>query len=199
MLATRRPHWPGRLVGLLAVMAGIVSAAAPLNGFVGYLQEFVQLDRVTIIVATGVLLCAVAAWGIGESVRVAGIISIAEVAGLLWITALSIASVDPAGIDPGRLLPEASLESWSFITAGAMLAFYAYVGFEDMIEVAEEVRALPRNLPRAIFLTPAVSTLIYLLLVTSTILAIGPETLADSPAPLPGTSRRHLSPTSTGD
>lgn len=179
-----KSRWLGRGVGLLAILAGIVSAAALLNAFVGYLQPFVPLDRTPIIVTTGVLLCAIAAWGIGESVWVAGVISVVEVLGLLWVTSLAFAAIDPAAIEPSRLLPDASLESWSFITTGAMLAFYAYIGFEDMIEVAEEVRDVSRNLPRAIFLTLGISTLVYVLLVTSTLLATGPELLARSSAPL---------------
>jgi amino acid transporter len=65
-----------------------------------------------------------------------------------------------------------------------VLAFYAYIGFEDMVEVAEEVRNVERNLPRAILLTLFLSTLIYIALIFSAVLAVGPNLLAQSSAPL---------------
>ena len=70
------------------------------------------------------------------------------------------------------------------VLSGAVLAFYAYIGFEDMVEVAEEVVDPKNNLPRAIFITLAGSTLLYMALTVSALLATGPEYLAASSAPL---------------
>ena len=173
-----------QLVGLLVVLAGVVSSAALLNGFVGYLQEFVDLSRAVIIVAAGVVLCAVAIWGISESVWIAGIISVVEVLGLIWIITLASEAVDFSAVEVQPFLPSFSFDDWSMVFAGAVLAFYAYIGFEDMVEVAEEVRNVERNLPRAILLTLFLSTVIYIALIFSTVLAVGPERLAQSSAPL---------------
>lgn len=173
-----------QLVGLMVILAGVVSSAALLNGFVGYLQEFTNVDRVPIILVAGLALCALAMWGITESVWVAGVISVVEVLGLVWITALASQAVDYAGIEVAQFIPDFSTGEWSMVFGGAVLAFYAYIGFEDMVEVAEEVREVERNLPRAIILTLAISTIIYIMLVTSTIMAVGPERLAHSSAPL---------------
>ncbi|MCZ6870935.1 MAG: hypothetical protein O7G84_15640, partial [Gammaproteobacteria bacterium] len=46
-------------------------------------------------------------------------------------------------------MPSANPESWGLIFAGAVLAFYAFIGFEDMVDVAEEVRRVQRTLPTA--------------------------------------------------
>ncbi len=174
----------GQLVGLMVILAGVVSSAALLNGFVGYLQEFTDGGRVTIILIAGVVLCSVAVWGITESVWLAGIVSVIEVLGLVWITALASQSIDFATIDAARFTPDFNVGDWSMVFGGAVLAFYAYIGFEDMVEVAEEVIRVKKNLPRAIILTLVLSTLIYIALVTSTVLAVGPERLAASDAPL---------------
>lgn len=173
-----------QMVGMLVIFAGIVSSAALLNGFVGYLNEFVDLQRLTIILLASSVLCLLAAWGIAESVWVAGIIAVVEVCGLLWVTGLSAQSIEWAALDAQQFIPTASASTWSLIFAGAALSFYAYIGFEDMVEVAEEVKDVRTNLPRAIAWTLVLTTVIYLLLVTSAILAVGPEHLAKSKAPL---------------
>jgi len=173
-----------RGVGYLVVATGTLSSAALLNGFVGYAQEFIDTDRILIIVTTAAVLSLIAIWGIAQSVWVAGIISIVEVGGLIWVTVLAVQATDLTMFDPELLTPTFALNEWSMIFAGAVLAFYAYIGFEDMVEVAEEVREVERNLPRAIFLTLAFSSLIYLLLIGSLILAVGPEMIAVSDAPL---------------
>jgi amino acid transporter len=182
------------LVGMLVVVAGVVSSAALLNGFVGYLQQFIALERAMIILIAGVLLCAVALWGISESVWVAGTISIVEVLGLVWITILAAQAADVSHMDVAVFVPNLAWEDWSAVFAGAVLAFYAYIGFEDMVEVAEEVKDVRKNLPRAIMLTLVLSTIIYIGLICSTVLAVGPERLAQSTAPLADVYR-HL----TGD
>lgn len=174
----------GLLVGILVIAAGTVSAAALLNGFVGYMQEFVVLPSAIIIVLASIILCAIAAWGIAESVWIAGIISVVEVLGLLWIIALATQATDFSAVEPKNFVPDFSTDSWSIVIGGAVLAFYAYIGFEDMVVVAEEVKDVSNNLPRAIMLTMVITTVIYMVLVTSAILATGPELLANSRAPL---------------
>ena len=113
-----------------------------------------------------------------------GIISVIEVLGLVWVTVLATQTIDFGAIDIQRFTPEFALGDWSMVFGGAVLAFCAYIGFEDMVEVAEEVRDVEKTLPRAILLTLAISSVIYILLVSSTILAVGPDVLARSSAPL---------------
>lgn len=173
-----------RWVGYLVILAGVVSSAALLNGFVGYLQEFVGIGRVPIIIVTALVVGLVALWGVSESVWIAGAISVLEVGGLVWIVYLgSDVLIDP-GTDWRIIFPDMSLGSLSAVSTGAVLAFYAYIGFEDMVEVAEEVKNARKNLPRAILLTLVISTLIYMLLVTTAIMNVDPQALGSTSAPL---------------
>lgn len=73
------------LVGLLVIGAGLVSSAALVIAFTGYLHDFMGLDRLTIIIAVCVLLGITAAWGIAESVFIAASITIIEIGGLLLL------------------------------------------------------------------------------------------------------------------
>jgi amino acid transporter len=73
--------------------------------------------------------------------------------------------------------------SWGGIASGAFLAFYAYIGFEDMVNMAEEVRDPGRVLPRAVPLALGLTTLIYFVAATTAALALPPDALAASEAP----------------
>ncbi len=76
------------------------------------------------------------------------------------------------------------MSDWHGIMLGGMLAFYAYIGFEDMVNVAEEVRNPELNLPRAILIALVVSTLLYMA-VAFVAISSGPvAALANSDAPL---------------
>jgi len=70
------------------------------------------------------------------------------------------------------------------VIAGSILAFYAYIGFEDMIEIAEEVNNPGKVRPAGILLTLLISTVLYVTLITAALLATGPQYLAASKAPL---------------
>jgi len=173
------------LTGLLVIVAGLVSASALVNGFVGYLHQFIDLDRIIIIICTVGLLGGIAAWGISTSVSLAASITVIEIGGLLLIIAVSLSgtTVDLETLSL-TLIPSADFNQWSVIFAGALLAFYAFIGFEDMVDVAEEIKDVKRNLPLAILLTLAITTVLYMLIMTTAVLAVSPEQLAQTEAPL---------------
>lgn len=67
---------------------------------------------------------------------------------------------------------------------GSALAFFAFIGFEDMVNVAEEVKDPQRNLPRAILLALVVTGFVYLLVVLVSTSVVPAASLASSDAPL---------------
>ena len=77
-----------------------------------------------------------------------------------------------------------SISVWIGIAAGSFLAFYAFVGFEDMVNIAEEVRAPMHTMPRGIILALVLATLIYIVVALVAVLAVPPLELANSVAPL---------------
>ncbi|UCE87141.1 MAG: amino acid permease [Deltaproteobacteria bacterium] len=171
-------------VGLLVVASGSVSAATIANGFVGYLRELVPVPRALALVLLIGSLGALAAWGIRESARVAGLITLIEVGGLAlvaWVARDSFAEL------PDRLpelLPPPDAAIWSGILGASVLAFYAFLGFEDMVNVAEEVRDVRRVLPLAIVITLVLTTVIYGGIAIVAVLSVPPALLAESEAPL---------------
>jgi len=172
------------LVGFLIILTGIVSAATIANGFVGYLHVFIAVPDWLAITLLVLALGGLAAWGISESVMAASLITLIEVGGLLLIL---VVAGDNFATLPARLpelLPPPDAAVWQGILLGAFLAFYAFIGFEDMVNVAEEVKDPTRILPRAILLTIAVSTVLYLLVALVAVLALPPAELSQSRAPL---------------
>jgi APA family basic amino acid/polyamine antiporter len=171
-------------VGLMIAGVGIVSNATLANGVVGYVQVFVDLPEWLVISVFVLGLGALAAWGIAESAVAASLITVIEVAGLLLV--IWVGRENLAGL-PHRLpelLPPADGGIWLGILAGAFIAFYAFIGFEDMVNVAEEVKDPSRTLPAAILLALVVTALLYITVAVVAVLSIPPARLGASDAPL---------------
>lgn len=180
-------NWLTLAVGWAVVLMGTVSAAAIVRGFVGYVELFVDSPDWLIVVTTVLALGAIACLGIGQSVGIAAAITVIEVLGLVFVIAVAspalaqlperLAQADAAG---ALLQPH----TWSGILLGAVLAFYAFIGFEDMVNVAEEVQSPARTLPNAIFLAIVLSTVLYVLVSLVAISALSLDALAGSDAPM---------------
>lgn len=67
---------------------------------------------------------------------------------------------------------------------GVFLTFYAFIGFEDMVNVAEEVKYPEKNMPRAIITALIISTLLYSFVSVVAVVNLSPEELSVSKAPL---------------
>ena len=172
------------IVGLLVITAGLVSAAALVNGFVGYLHQFIGIERVIAIILITLSLGSIAVWGIAESVTIASLITVIEIGGLLLVIAVSGEGLSTFSVRWTELIPSADITSWGGVYLGTVLSFYAFIGFEDMVDVAEEVKEVKRNLPLAILLTLGITTFIYMLLMVTAVLSLTPAELAFSEAPL---------------
>ena len=172
------------VVGILVIAAATVSAAALINAFTGYLGEFIELQRTIMIIAIALVLGAIAAWGISQSVTIAAAVTLIEIGGLLLLIVVSHSGIVDLAERWQEMVPAFHSGSWYGIFAASFLAFYAYTGFEDMVEVAEETRNVRRNLPIGIMLTLGITTLLYMAVMITAVMAMPPHELAQSEAPL---------------
>jgi len=177
-----KKRWLSVAVGVALVLGGITSAAALAQGFAGYLAAFVPIP--IILGSVGILLAMglVAIKGMKESAWLAAVFTILEVIGLLlvvWTGRHAFGEVDVAG-----LLTISPAIGVSGLMAGAFLAFYAFIGFEDMVNVAEEVKNPRLVMPRAIFLALLGATVLYVLVAMVATVLVSPTELAASSAPL---------------
>jgi amino acid transporter len=171
------------VVGLLVVAAGLISAATVSVGFVGYLSEFVEVPRAVAALGVVAAIGIVVAWGVQESVVAAGLMTILEVGGLFLVVGYGAPHLaDLPARAAEMFVPDAGAVRG--IGAAAVIAFYAFLGFEDMVNAAEEVKHVRRTLPVAILVTLAVTAALYVLVASVAVLAVPPAELAASDAPL---------------
>lgn len=172
--------WLSRLIGWLIIMTGTVSAATIAKGFVGYLNIFIDLPGVIATPLLIILLGFIAFWGIQESLAIAAVITLVEVLGLLFVLFVSVPFIEAKP----PVLPSLTFDNSIGIALGAFLAFYAYIGFEDMVNIAEEVKSPQKNLPIAIGASLIISTLLYVAIAYAAIASMPIEELSKSAAPL---------------
>ncbi|BFM13954.1 amino acid permease [Maricurvus nonylphenolicus] len=171
-----------QITAIMVALSGIISAAAISNGFVGYLNLFIPLPPFTAITLLALILAVIAAWGIKESAVVITLITLIEVGGLLFVIYCGLTS----DYDISRPLNFEGFSSSNLLSigVGSFLAFYAFIGFEDMVNVAEEVKDPRRNLPRAIIIAIVVSSILYISVALIAVISLPIEQLANSDAPL---------------
>jgi amino acid transporter len=171
------------LTGLLTIVIGVVSSSAVTLGSVGYIQQFTDLPQWLVVTAVVVTLSAVAAWGILESVLLASVFTLIEVGGLLAIVVAAVYAELPIVSALAQPLP-GDLATLSGIGFASLLAFFAFIGFEDLANVVEEAKVPHRDIPRAMVLTLVISTVLYVVVAAIAISAVSVDRLASSAAPL---------------
>jgi len=179
-------RWLSTLTGWLVISTGVVSAATLARAFAGFGRELgiFAWDDAGVIVAIVVAMGLVAAAGIGESAALVGAITVVEVGGLVWILFVAGGSLGQLPERLPELIPSASAADWSGIFSGAFLCFYGFVGFEDMVNLAEEVRRPKRNVPKAILLALGLTAALYIAVTLAAILTLPQDRLEASDAPL---------------
>lgn len=168
----------GLFVGLAIVAAGIVSAGAVLRGGTGYLTSITGWPFEVTVAVMGLALIAVAVVGVLESLALAAVFTVVEVFGLGMVIFAG------ATADPVVSISSAPPIVWTGVSAGAVLAFFAFIGFEDIVNMAEEVRDPYRTLPRAILLSLVITSLLYALVSFAAVRAVPLERLSVSEQPL---------------
>jgi basic amino acid/polyamine antiporter, APA family len=170
-------------VGLVSVGIGVISSAAVALGSAGYIQQFIALPSYLIVLVVLALLGGVAAWGILESVVLASVFTLIEVGGLLIVIVAAVYHELPF-VAVITTLPPLNAAALSGIAFGGLLAFFAFIGFEDLANIVEEARVPHRDIPRAMVLTLLISTVLYVLVAAIAVSAVSSERLASSAAPL---------------
>jgi len=116
-------------------------------------------------------------------VAAAALITVIELGGLIFILVVTGNHLADLPVRFPEFVPPADLHIWNGIFLGAFLAFYAFIGFEDMVTVAEETKEPVRNVPRAVLLALGIATLLYILVALAAVLALPADELARTEAP----------------
>lgn len=181
-------RWLTKCVGALVVGVGIISSATIARGFVGYLNVFIELPYGLVIPVLVMGLTALAIYGVLESVLVAAAISVLEVGGLLLVIYGGFTFGELRAVS---VIPSLDSTVWAGVLAGAFLAFYAFIGFEDIVNMAEETREPERNVPYAILGSLGIATLLYFLVAYISVASVPVSELANHPAPMSYVVEQH--------
>ncbi len=168
---------PAFLAGWLILIAQIVSSAAVALGFAGYLNALLDIPELP--AAAGLMaVCALVLYiGISQSAIIAIILTITEILGLIIVIGIGIphfGSVDYFEMPRGLM----------GVLSAASLVFFAYLGFEGMANLSEEMKNPEQNLPKAISLALIISTVFYVLVSISAVSVVNWSELGQSNAPL---------------
>lgn len=172
----------GRFAGLGVVVTGIISSAVVAQAFSGYVATLVPVPKSLTAAALVLLLTAVAWWGVRESVIVASIVTVLEVGTLLVVALFGLPEIDLDVVARGFDLSGAGTAG--AILTGAGIAFFAFIGFEDIANMAEETKDPRTTAPRAIRWTLAITLLAYVGLAIVAVSLPDRSAIADSDAPM---------------
>lgn len=174
------------MIGLAVLASGLTSMATATRVFSGY---FVGRFPSVGIEATMILFaCAIALIifrGIRETMWVNAACTLTEVSGLLLIIFAGFSLIGEAPLLDATTAanPDGAI-TLTLLLSGAVLTFYSFIGFEDILNVGEEVKEPKKNIPRGLLIAVAGSSIIYMLISIIAVAVIPPPELAASKQPL---------------
>jgi len=182
-----KSNFLGFIIGWLTAITSIITAAVVALGFGGYVAEFIDLP----IVVSAILLLGglsiINFFGIRESSLTNIVLTLVEAAGLIIIIYLGFTYATPEHVDYFE-----SPTGLSGIVVAFVLIFFAFVGFEDMANVAEEVKKPSRTIPKAILLSILITGVLYILVSLAAVRVVSWQDLGASVAPLAAVAERAL-------
>jgi len=181
------------LSGWIIIFSGILSAATVALGFASYLASLIGISPIFLVVLFAFLLIVILSLinfvGIRASTWTNILFTLIEASGLILIIIIGIPYLGTVNY---FVLPIGS--SFGAIFSAVALIFFAYIGFEDIANIAEEVKDPARNLPRAIIYSIIITTVLYCLTAISVVSILHYEEIASSQAPLSSVVSEVLGP-----
>ncbi|MFD3996363.1 APC family permease [Streptomyces sp. NPDC058583] len=174
----------GSFWGYLAGWAFVVGKTASCAAMALTVGAYVWPEHAhAVAVAAVVALTAVNYGGVQKSALLTRVI--------VGLVLAVLAAVVAVGLGAGRTNPfplGAELTTGGVLQAAGLL-FFAFAGYARIATLGEEVRDPARTIPRAVPLALGIALVVYALVAVSVLTVLGPEALADSPAPLTDTAR----------
>lgn len=178
------------VVGMCTAFSGLTSIAAGARVIGENLQRVPALEAAPVVLlALGyvLLMAAIVFRGIKESIWVNMVCTLVEAGGLILVIIVGARFWGGADLLELPTAPDGSAAAVFgplLVLQGAALTFFAFVGFEDTLNVAEEVKNPRINLPLGIILAMAITALLYVGVAITAVSVIPWRELAESKAPL---------------
>ena len=174
------------MVGLALVCSGLTSVATQSRVFGANFIELLGLDGLPVAaMAVGYLMLTtgIVFRGIQEVMWVNILCTIVEIAGLLLVVAVGVSywgTVDYLETPPAN----DGDQTFLVVVQGAVLAFFAFIGFEDMYNVAEEVNEPQRTIPLGLISAMLIAAVIYIAVAITAVSVVPWQELAEAPGPI---------------
>jgi amino acid transporter len=179
-------HFLAYAVGLAVLASGLTSMATACRVFAGYFSGLFPLfSEPVIIIGFALSLAIIIFIGIRETIWTNSFLAAIEICGLLFIILMGLSFVGSVNyLDATTAQNPVGDLTVPILLGGAVLTFYSFVGFEDMLNVSEEVVEPERTLPKGLLLSVAISSLIYMSISIVAVSVIPATELAASKQPL---------------
>jgi len=186
-------HFLTFIVAFAVMCSGITSASTASRAFAANFEHTFNLSDagdtgVTLIgLAFMGLIAAVNFRGVGESVKANVVLTCVELSGLLIIIFIGLSAIAHGQGDVSRVIqfqPAGGGSVFWPVIAGTTLAFFAMVGFEDSVNMAEECKDPCRHFPKVLLAGLLMTGIIYVLVSISAITLVPAEELGEGEAPL---------------
>ena len=151
-----------------------------------------NIDTIPIwVLALGFLLimAGIVFRGIRESIWLNVLCTLVEAAGLILVVAVGLSywgDVDLLEMPPAAI----SEGEWLLLMQGAVLTFFAFIGFEDTFNVAEECRDPERTIPLGLMLAMGLAVVLYMAVAITAVSVVPWAELAEAPGPITEVVRR---------
>lgn len=178
------PDWVAFTTGWAMAVALVVASGAVALGFGRYLSEFISLDtRLGALVLLS-LVAIVSMSGMQRAKWLVLVLSSIQIGGLLLLVAVGAHHIGDVNLMTGNGV--------SGVLSGASVIFFAFIGFDEVITLAEETHDPHRTVPRALMLALAVSTVLYVLVAVVSVSVLGATALSAAQQPLTAVMREAI-------
>jgi APA family basic amino acid/polyamine antiporter len=185
-------HFITFIVAFAVMCSGITSASTASRAFAANFSQSLNLNAgaagITVIgLAFMGLIAAVNLRGVGESVKANVVLTCVELSGLLIIICIGLWAIGNGQGDVSRVIQFETATDGSFlwpVIAATTLAFFAMVGFEDSVNMAEECKDPTRHFPKVLLVGLLITGIIYVLVSISAITLVPPAQLGEGETPL---------------
>ncbi len=185
-------HFFTFLVAFVVMCSGITSASTASRAFASNLVEGFGLELGSwgiVLIALGfmTLVALVNFRGVGESVKANVVLTLVELSGLLLVIMVGMFALFGGDADFSRVVAfETPDDKGLFlaVTTATSLAFFAMVGFEDSVNMAEETKDPVRIFPKVMLTGLTITGIIYVLVSVASVALVPVGTLAESDTPL---------------
>lgn len=172
--------------GYLSFITALFSAATVAYGFAAYFKLFFDLPAVVVSVGLIIILSIVNLLGIQESMKFNLVMMTITLFGLgaVIITGLPfVGSINLFEGISGELLTENFFSLGTTLFPAIALIFFAFLGFEELANISEEIRNPKKNLPIAILVSLTIATIFYILVSIVAVSVVPPAALAAAADP----------------